>query len=333
MVSLNNRGGKLLKTFNNILVATDTRLKVHPIVDEAAQIAHRNGAALKLVDVVPEFPWIARMMVSDHETMRQLIGREKLEKLEVLASSYRDEGLDVETKVLWGKTSVEIIREVLREQHDLVLRVAKGHGSSRKGFFGTTGRRLLRDCPCAVWLVAAADTPEYKHVMACIDTSTGHELDAELNRKVFESASLVSEQHNADLSIMHAWSMDAEKLLEERLSREDFEGLLEQRRTYVEDLLNKFLKGHGIPAGADNVHFIKVEATLGILTFAREKNVDLVVMGTVARSGLTGMMIGNTAERILDDLQCSLLALKPDSFVSPITQSQYINPATTDMNS
>ena len=173
-----------MKSFNNILVATDTRLEVHPIVCEAAQIAHRNGAALKLVDVVPEFPWIARMMVSDHETMQQLIAHEKLTKLEALASSYRDEGLDVETKVLWGKTSVEIVREVLRGQHDLVLRVAKGHNSREKGFFGSTARRLLRNCPCAVWLVASAETPKYKHIMACIDTSTDHELDRQLSTKV-----------------------------------------------------------------------------------------------------------------------------------------------------
>ncbi len=108
--------------------------------------------------------------------------------------------MDAESKVLWGKTSVEIIREVLRGQHDLLLRVAKGHGSSHKGFFGTTGRRLLRDCPCAVWLVAAADTPEYKHFMACIDASTGHDLDAELNKKVFDSASrtIVTTRANID---------------------------------------------------------------------------------------------------------------------------------------
>ena len=49
---------------------------------------------------------------------------------------------------------MEIIREVIRDDHDLVLRVNKGKESRRQGFFGNTGMRLLRKCPCAVWLVS-----------------------------------------------------------------------------------------------------------------------------------------------------------------------------------
>ena len=78
---------------------------------------------------------------------------------------------------MWGKTSVEIVRKLLRGRHDLVLRIVKGQNSQEDGFFGSTARGLLRDCPCAVRLVANAETPDYKHIVACIDTSTEHELD------------------------------------------------------------------------------------------------------------------------------------------------------------
>lgn len=314
-----------MKQFAKILVATDTRLDVHPIIDEAAEVARQNGASLKIVDVVPEIPWAARMMVKDHENIRQLLGREKQDKLDALAAPLRDQGMDVEVRVLWGKTSVEIIREVLRGRHDLVLRVAKGHDSRHKGFFGTTGRRLLRDCPCAVWLVAAANTPEYKHVMGCIDTSTGHELDAELNHKVYELASTISRQHEARRSIIHAWQIEGEELLNGRIHREDFERMRQQHRDYVEGVLNKFLKSHDIQTSDADIHMLKGDPAQVIPSFAEEHGVDLIVMGTVARSGLTGMLIGNTAERILDDLKCSVLAVKPDSFVSPIKAGEYID--------
>ena len=87
-----------MKAFNNIMVATDTWLEARLIVKEAAQIAHRNGAKLKLVDVVPESPSIARIMVSDRARMQQLIGRQKLEKLESLAAAYRDESLSLKRR-------------------------------------------------------------------------------------------------------------------------------------------------------------------------------------------------------------------------------------------
>ena len=48
------------------------------------------------------------------------------------------------------------------------------------------------------------------------------------------------------------------------------------------------------------------------------EGVDVLVMGTVARGGLDGLLIGNTAERMLRTLTCSILAVKPDDFVSPV---------------
>ena len=173
-----------MNEFSNILVATDTRLDQHPIVDEAAEIASHCGAKLKIVDVAPEFSWTVRLTMSDHEHVQELICQEKSASLEVLAEKIRARGITVETKVLRGRTSVEIIREVLREGHDLVLRVAKGKDSRSQSFFGNTGARLLRQCPCAVWLVSSATTPEFKLVLSCIDTSSGQEQECNLNRRV-----------------------------------------------------------------------------------------------------------------------------------------------------
>jgi nucleotide-binding universal stress UspA family protein len=45
---------------------------------------------------------------------------------------------------------------------------------------------------------------------------------------------------------------------------------------------------------------------------------DLVIMGTVARAGIAGLLIGNTAEAVFEQVECSLLAVKPPEFVSPV---------------
>ncbi|MCA9124858.1 MAG: universal stress protein [Planctomycetales bacterium] len=315
-----------MKRFKNILVATDTQLDAHPIVDEAGEIAQHNGASVKIVDVVPEFPWTVRLAMKDHEHVRDLMGREKQERLEALAAPIRDKGISVETRVLQGKTSVEIIREVLRHKHDLVFRVAKGKDSRRSGFFGTTGVRLLRECPCAVWLVAPAPTPQYKHVLGCVDPSSDDELNAELNGKVYELSSLISQYHDAQLSIVHAWSIFGEQLLKNRMNPEEYEEINKNNQKQIESLLDKFLQTRGSSVRDENVHMLKGEAHNIIPDFVSKNGVDLVVMGTVARSGATGMIIGNTAERILNSIECSVLAFKPSTFVSPITLGDYINP-------
>ena len=56
-----------------------------------------------------------------------------------------------------------------------------------------------------------------------------------------------------------------------------------------------------------------------IIDYVDKNDIDLIVMGTIGRSGLSGLLIGNTAERVIDRVNCSVLAIKPANFKSPIT--------------
>lgn len=307
-----------MKLFKNILVATDTRLEKHPIVDEAAVLARQSGGSLMLVDVVPAFSWAVRIALPNHEQVRDLMVREKQEQLEMLAEPIRKDGIHVETQVLIGRTSVELIRQVLRGNHDLVLRVAKGKDSQRKGFFGATGTHLLRDCPCPVWLVAPAESHLYKHVMACVDTLGDEPVDDELNDKVYESALLVSQYHESKLSVVQAWTVFGEEFLMTRTRQDNFVQFLNDVRERFTKLFDTFLQRHGTNVHAKNMHMLKGNANYILPAFVDEQRVDLVVMGTVARRGAAGWVMGNSAEQILDRVECSVLALKPDGFECPI---------------
>ena len=78
--------------------------------------------------------------------------------------------------------------------------------------------------------------------------------------------------------------------------------------------------------GSDALEYLKPEAHLPkgsprneVPALAERLEVDLVVMGTVARTGISGFFMGNTAETILNRLNCSVLAIKPAGFVTPVT--------------
>jgi len=275
---------------------------------------------VKLVDVVPPFSWAFRALLREHEHIHDLVIRDKTEQLEVLAAPLRNQGIDVQTEVLHGKTASAIIQEVVRNQHDLVMRIAKGPDSRSEGFFGTTGTRLLRECPCAVNLVAADATTGPKRVLACVDAATGDSTMAELNCRVFEVAHLISIRHAARLSVVNAWTVDAEQWLHGRLQPDDREQLKADRQAEVASLLTAFLQANGSELQKEDIYLLKGNAFDVIPEFADRHSVDLVVLGTVGRSGLSGLMIGNTAEHILESIKCSVLAVKPDSFASPVTR-------------
>ena len=66
-------------------------------------------------------------------------------------------------------------------------------------------------------------------------------------------------------------------------------------------------------------HLVKGKPHTAISRFVKNNDVDLLVMGSVARSGLPGFFVGNTAEKILEHVDCSVLVLKPAGWKTPVS--------------
>ncbi|QEF97766.1 Universal stress protein E [Stieleria maiorica] len=309
--------------FNRILVSVDTRMDVRNIVDKAALISQQCGASIKLVDVVAEFPRVVRLMLAGHQEIRETIIKEKRERLSALAESLRERGIDVEIDVLSGTTSTQVTSLVASGGHDLVVRTAKGRDSRRRGGVGTTAMRLLRECPCPVLLIAPNASANYAHVMACVDTSSDELVDAVLNDRVVAAATRLSQWHQSKLSIFHAWSIYGEEFLLVRTRDGDFRDLSARVRERSEKMFHDFLQMHGRNAGDQNSFIRKGEPATMIPAFASENNVDLIVMGSFARSWLSEMLLGSTVERVLSVINCSVLVIKPDRMAMPIYGGQF----------
>ncbi len=307
-----------MKRFTNILVSVDSRADSHPALDWAVALAERSSAAIKIADVLPEFSWAVRLTMSDSAHVRDLLLREKGEQLESLAAPLRQRGLTVATNARCGQTSVELIREVLEGNHDLLIRAAKGKDSRREGFFGTTTLRLLRKCPCPVWAVEPESTPSFTHVLATVECRPSDELHSQLDDELLDLARSIAGHLNAKLSVLHAWNLFGENILRSRMSREEVKAVEADARAAVERVFDEVLQRHKVTLRDDNAYLIKGDPAAVIPRFVAEHSVDLIVMGTVGRSGLSGLLMGNTAELILSRVNCAVVALKPPGFVSPV---------------
>ena len=307
-----------MQRFKKLLVGIDTGESQHPALEHAVDLAAHLDASLTIVATLRDFTWFQQhVTVRDHKHAQDLLIEGKQQQLEALAEPIRQQGIEVVTKVLVGETSVEMIREVLRDDYDLVVHVTKGAASRRVGFFGTTAFKLLRKCPCPVWLVLPSTAPAYEHVMACVDTPTDG-FHGELNTSIMELAASISHYEGGRYSVVHAWNVWGEQILHARMRAEEIHELHEARRIQAQHSFDDFLDEHGTSPLAENVHLLDGEAAEVIPAFASSKKVDLVIMGTVARSGVSGLIMGNMAEQLLNRLSCAVLAVKPSSFISPI---------------
>jgi len=130
------------------------------------------------------------------------------------------------------------------------------------------------------------------------------------------------------LHIVHAWEALAERTMTMRgdIPYESIAKHVSQEYALHQKCLDRLSETMRDRIGAEaydrlspRLHLPKGPAKTMIATSAAGLRADLVVMGTVARTGISGFIIGNTADAILDQLTCSVLAVKPQGFKTPVT--------------
>jgi nucleotide-binding universal stress UspA family protein len=193
---------------------------------------------------------------------------------------------------------------------------------------------LLRKCPCPVWLVKPETSASYQRILAAVDVGDSYppeELETRqaLNGTVMELAGSLAVSEFAELHVVHAWHAFAESSLRHSAfmsqPEDEVNAYVEEVQRHHAQRLDELMRETGAKLGSDameylkpQLHLLKGSARQEIPALAKRLRVDCIVMGTVARTGVRGFFIGNTAETILEQIDCSVLAIKPPSFVTPV---------------
>ena len=175
----------------------------------------------------------------------------------------------------------------------------------------------------------------FDRVLAAVDVGNiypSKELKAHqaLNEMIIDLASSLVVSEFAELHVVHAWEAIGENFMRDgafmQRPENEVNAYVDQVRGHHKQLLDKFITDVSTNLGKDTVDYIQPQihmpkgaARIVIPELANELQVDCVVMGTVARTGVPGLFMGNTAEAILDQLNCSVLAMKPPGFITPVT--------------
>ena len=104
-----------------------------------------------------------------------------------------------------------------------------------------------------------------------------------------------------------------------KISSEEISEMKKDISTKRLSQLHKLLDNIHIPLQGGNIHLREGRSEAVIKQAITELNIDVLVMGSVARSGIPGLLIGNKAEKLLTTINCTVLTIKPDGFVSPVT--------------
>ncbi len=319
-----------MKRFKNILCIVNTDTQNTIAVEHAVKLAEKNQASLTVIEVIDEIPpntTLFERTLSSIDLQEKIIAAHQ-NRLQELVSPWGQK-VEIKTKVLTGILFLEVIYEVLRNRHDLVFKTAE-IGVLLNRVFGSDDMHLLRKCPCPVWLVKPESPKAYQTILAAVDVDDEYppvELNTRhlLIEQILKMASTLAISECAELHIIHVWLVKYEGAMrgafiarpEEEVASYVKSVELRHAQNLDEkiDKLEKNILGCIKP----KKHLMKGDPRREIPAFAKEIKADLVVMGTVARTGLSGFFMGNTAETILNQLDCSVLAIKPPGFVTPVT--------------
>lgn len=322
-----------MKQFARILYFASAPCAQAQAMARAVSLAENNQAELTVLDVVPAVPAAVGRYAGGPEPgrLQEALVDGRRSELEALVEPHRQRGIRVQVRV--GRPHIEVIRAVIDDGYDLLVKPAENPDVVDR-LFGSTDMHLLRKCPCPVWLTRPDERSNYASVLAAVDFDPDERPAADeagLNRQIGAIAGTQAMSDFAQLHIVHVWDALGETMVRswandpEQAAMRYAEGERMRHEAALSrfgDQLRALLGAEAYDHLAPRFHLRKGAASTVIPALAKELQADLLVMGTVARTGIAGLFIGNTAENILEQVQCSVLAVKPPGFVSPVTPAE-----------
>lgn len=247
----------------------------------------------------------------DHQIVRLGPSEDGALELESLVREYSDAGVPTELVYSEERPWLAMIRRVLAGKNDLVVVAKRNESADDQRPIGSLSLKLLRKCPSPVWVVKPDHDLVHRLVIAATDLTEVGDLATEFG-------AYVAAAHDCDLQVLHAWQISFELQMEAaQLSDEE----LTARKKEIEEQAVGHIRGVLQPLGMTRnvgLHVLNDAPSRAILREVEESDPDVLVMGTLSRGGIAGFLVGNTAEKLLERVDCSLLTIKPDDFVSPV---------------
>ena len=236
-----------MRRFSNILYVVGSGPNESTAFGRAVKLANANQAKLTVVSVIEDINKVNDLMPLANDLVGNIIS-ERREQIQLLVNSVVTRDVEIEIKIFTGKAFIDIVREVLQFNRDLLIKAIEHTGSLVESLFGSTDIKLLRKCPCPVWLIKAKSQEGYKEILVALDYEPENPENEILNLQILSIASSLALAEFSELHIVHAWDFKHEALLRSsRLQNTDAEvdqmiqEEEDERRTWLSGIVDKSL--------------------------------------------------------------------------------------------
>lgn len=316
--------------FHNILVGVDLSKSKPPggaaldpvaesAVGRALWVARESHSRLTFLSVLPHHrngadrAWHVSSSsdATDQPASTGVVEEAARHTLASLVQQASARGIESEGILATGHGWVEILRQVQHDAPDLLVVGTHDPHGLRRLLLGSTARKLLHECPCPLWVSKPGPEAAPRNILVASDLSPLSEIAVRLGVTLGGLA-------GAHTHILDVVAFPLDQLWSTGVADASTRKYHNRLRGEAEQALHvQVERSGGPPANPPVTVHVADGAGLpdrAILKFIHEHHIDLLVLGTVARHGLPGVLLGNTAERLLPEVPCSVLAVKPADF-------------------
>jgi universal stress protein E len=302
-----------------ILVIIDPQLDSQPAFERAIELAEQVEVSLHVVLFTDgDGKELSNLDLSKGEESKagQNFVRQCQAWLEELVGPYLEKGIEITTAVqAFRRLYEEVIRVATARDASFIFKPMRHHSLMRRTFYTSTDWNLIRTCPFPLLLVNDARPMKGRDILAAVNVSDRDSDHDELNRIILSQAVTVSKLFDSRVQVVNALPMPTIPLgysATEPTGHHLIRGMEDDHRSGAIALASQF----DIPE--DCVTVIEGQPEIVVNRVAEQTDAGVIILGTVARSGLSGLFVGNTAERVLEESQSDVLVLKQADFTSPI---------------
>jgi universal stress protein E len=282
-------------------------------IQQALELAIHAGGTVSFCAALDVSPQTESLIEQDHQKSLRTVEDVASELLDNVVATAAGRGVTADKIVRLGAPADELARTASTGKYDLIVVGTRRQNSATRLLFGSTSQKLIRAAPCAVWVVKPEEVREIREIAVATDLT---ESSIPVLRSAIDAARALA----AKLYIVHVVDVgQLSYLLVAGIPGEEIAAARVRLRDEAEARLNQQLS---MTDFRTLPHGILVEVLEGspnevITKFIVDREVDILVVGSHGRRGISRLVLGSTVERLLPEIHCSAIVVKPDDFVSP----------------
>lgn len=304
-----------------ILAVIDPTAASQPAAERAVALARSIGARLELF--ICEYD--AQLVDSAFEEVHGLrkargtLMDDRLGHLREMKRALAAGDLDITVDARWDSPLADgIVRKVIESGADIVFKDTHYHPLLKRSIFSNTDWNLIRDCPALLWLAKPRVIAAKPRFVAAVDPLHERAKPTELDDRIIVAAKQLCYPLNGELHVFHAFDVTPALAtpMDSMAMPLPIREITDAMRARHTEAVHELTDAHGI--ARECVHVREGSTRERIVEITTELRSDVVVMGAVSRRGLERLFLGNTAEAVLEKVQCDLLIVKPAGFETSV---------------